>query len=473
MKKFFCSFALMCLMVCGLVSVFPQRVSADMISYSDYPKVESDSFNVAKWVRTTDYTYTSIYGFKNVSFSSDFYVLAVHVVNSDEDIYQFVLFSSSPFSYSMGSGWGTSSSDVFNGKKYNSSLYYDVSNRIYNWLNDSYYGYGSRTSVFDIYVPIYESNVRFGNSSYTLTDSSQVAVLNSILNNTFDEDFFGGISGLTFDSDSAEYDTDLGYLQNVSVTRSSVDQGQHSMPVTKINFSTTTSTGVDLRQDGYDVEYYLTMQSYKDGSLYSSASTDSMIVSNNDCGSSESCISSISSGALYITGACDPYQNLYDEVTSGLSSFSTATVYLQIWMRPVYFDGSSSFYGQWTKITSDGSTNALTGKYTVDVVTGTTDDGKVNTSGDLDNITASSSQTGTAGSGDTYESASSSSTPSHEVDSSSSDLWANAETMLNGIGNVPLIVASVFSFLPTWCLGFVAVAFGLIVLLIIYKLVRG
>jgi hypothetical protein len=320
---------------------------------------------------------------------------------------------------------------------------------------------------YQIYIPYLNLTYRYEPSS------DNGAFMKSILDNSYMISGFEGIFSKTYDSDSAEYDTDLGYLENVSVTRSSVDQGQHSMPVTKINFSTTTSTGVDLRQDGYDVEYYLTMQSYKDGSLYSSASTDSMILSNNDCGSSESCVSSISSGALYITGSCDPYQNLYDEVTSGLGLFSSATTSLQIWMRPVYFDGSDSFYGQWTKISSVGSTNALTGKYTVDVVTGTTDDGKVNSSGNLDNVTASSSQTGTSGSGDSYESASSASTPSHEVDSSLSDLWTNAETMLNGIGNVPLIVASVFSFLPTWCLGFVAVAFGLIVLLIIYKLVRG
>ncbi len=45
--------------------------------------------------------------------------------------------------------------------------------------------------------------------------------------------------------------------------------------------------------------------------------------------------------------------------------------------------------------------------------------------------------------------------------------------MLGMIGNIPLIIQKVFSFLPDWCLGFIGTFFVALCVLIIYKLVRG
>lgn len=45
--------------------------------------------------------------------------------------------------------------------------------------------------------------------------------------------------------------------------------------------------------------------------------------------------------------------------------------------------------------------------------------------------------------------------------------------LVNQIGNVPLLIAKVFSFLPSWCLTLIATAFAMFIFLLLIKLIRG
>ena len=56
---------------------------------------------------------------------------------------------------------------------------------------------------------------------------------------------------------------------------------------------------------------------------------------------------------------------------------------------------------------------------------------------------------------------------------SSNSTFDKLEDFVTGVGDVPQIVADIFSFLPPWCLEVVAVGFALLMILIVVKFIRG
>lgn len=56
---------------------------------------------------------------------------------------------------------------------------------------------------------------------------------------------------------------------------------------------------------------------------------------------------------------------------------------------------------------------------------------------------------------------------------SSNTTFDKLEDFVTGVGDVPQIVADIFSFLPPWCLEVVAVGFALLMILIVVKFIRG
>lgn len=62
---------------------------------------------------------------------------------------------------------------------------------------------------------------------------------------------------------------------------------------------------------------------------------------------------------------------------------------------------------------------------------------------------------------------------SNKTDSSVEGATATMKSLLEMVGNIPKIIAKLFSFLPDWCLAMIGLSFAALVILIIYKLVRG
>lgn len=56
---------------------------------------------------------------------------------------------------------------------------------------------------------------------------------------------------------------------------------------------------------------------------------------------------------------------------------------------------------------------------------------------------------------------------------SSNTTFDKLEEFIQGIGDVPKMIADIFSFLPTWCLEVVAIGFALLIFLIVVKFIRG
>lgn len=56
---------------------------------------------------------------------------------------------------------------------------------------------------------------------------------------------------------------------------------------------------------------------------------------------------------------------------------------------------------------------------------------------------------------------------------SSNTTFGRLEDFVSGIGDVPKIVADIFSFLPSWCLDVIGIGFALLMILIVVKFIRG
>ncbi len=56
---------------------------------------------------------------------------------------------------------------------------------------------------------------------------------------------------------------------------------------------------------------------------------------------------------------------------------------------------------------------------------------------------------------------------------SSNTTFDRLEDFVSGIGDVPKMIADIFSFLPSWCLEVVAIGFALLIVLIVVKFIRG
>lgn len=56
---------------------------------------------------------------------------------------------------------------------------------------------------------------------------------------------------------------------------------------------------------------------------------------------------------------------------------------------------------------------------------------------------------------------------------SSNTTFDRLEDFVSGIGDVPKIIADIFSFLPSWCLDVIGIGFALLMILIVVKFIRG
>lgn len=56
---------------------------------------------------------------------------------------------------------------------------------------------------------------------------------------------------------------------------------------------------------------------------------------------------------------------------------------------------------------------------------------------------------------------------------SSNTTFDRLEDFVSGIGDVPKIIADIFSFLPSWCLDLIGIGFALLMILIVVKFIRG
>lgn len=84
--------------------------------------------------------------------------------------------------------------------------------------------------------------------------------------------------------------------------------------------------------------------------------------------------------------------------------------------------------------------------------------------------------TGTTGTGKDAEDADADTNANDKIQSkhdSSNTTFDKLEEFVQGIGDVPKMIADIFSFLPSWCLDVVGIGFSLLMILIVVKFIRG
>ena len=154
------------------------------------------------------------------------------------------------------------------------------------------------------------------------------------------------------------------------------------------------------------------------------------------------------------------------------------TTYANYQYEPIWYlriVSQDNKYGAWVKLYNSSTKK---GNYDSDSVD---DDGnKVSDSdGGYDKTKSTSEITGT---GDTPEDAKDNVQKSEEkqgnkdiqdASGGSNSTFDKLEEFTKGIGDVPKMIADIFSFLPSWCLEVVAIGFALLMILIVVKFIRG
>lgn len=425
------------------------------------------------------------------------YVLGNLITVTTQDCYT-VEFTSEPSSYMplLIKGMGSTYSVYYLSHEYFS---YDVSHVLKkddgnisystsHYSSSSYVVKNAEGSDVHIY---YSSPLIYDSSSWNLSGSYYGILDRTSYSNIqdFNQDLYNIYTGKTdipgyevnvpeFSDSQALYSTDLGHLQNIICSTLVTDSNavgdktnntanRYSGNKTwKYTYSYATSTGFDLRQDGADVQYCVKI---KGGYTTMTGSYNSLpTVVSDYCYVGNEC------NYFYIGANGLSLNDLYAEFRTDASMWAKTiddTVY--VYMRPVYCNGSKWTYGEWAKFYfKDGS---FVNDGVVEI--GTTSTGGI--SSEDDGVEDDFQTSGTdipqvsIGEGTDLDDAESNVKPSGSSASIGDDVFQNIQSLVSQIGQIPAIIAKIFSFLPSWCLALVAVGFSMVVFLIIYKLIRG
>lgn len=77
------------------------------------------------------------------------------------------------------------------------------------------------------------------------------------------------------------------------------------------------------------------------------------------------------------------------------------------------------------------------------------------------------------GSGDTPEDAENNADGNSSTGNAGNDMASNLKNLFTQVGQIPALISDLFSFLPPWCLAFIAFGFAVFVFFMIVKAIRG
>lgn len=317
-------------------------------------------------------------------------------------------------------------------------------------------------------------------------NGSQREFMNSILDRYVSGDIGANIG---FQAKVKAY-SEIGCLDNVQMetyitNKKELDYADENADLAKINqdkvvvYSSTSTTGIDLSKGGYKVQLY---GSYawqdKSGNIKSEDKGHKTFIKdwnaeNNIKGLNRSNYTWIDWKTANDKVEADKTDNAHKP-----NAFEKMTTYANYQYEPIWYlriVSQDNKYGAWVKLYNSSTKK---GNYDSDSVD---DDGnKVSDSdGGYDKTKSTSEITGT---GDTPEDAKDNVQKAEEKQDNkdiqdafggSNSTFDKLEEFTKGIGDVPKMIADIFSFLPSWCLEVVAIGFALLIVLIVVKFIRG
>lgn len=412
-----------------------------------------------------------------------------HNHDSSAPVYSFILESTNSIfpndKYSHQVYCGYVSKNDFIGCDIDSSNFFGVSGSSVSQSDGVYfYNYGLLT--FD------EGNKFSGSSSdiFMLYDSDYHDCFASIANYVLTGEKSDGmiIGGSGYLPNTQAY-SEIGCLDNVQMetyvtNKKELIDADENADLSKINqdkvivYSSSTTSGIDLSKGGYRVQLYgsYALQDKK-GNIKSEDKGHKTFIK--DWDAQDNIKGLDRSKYRWIDWKSANYKVEADKTDKAHKPnvFEKMTTYANYQYEPIWYlriVSQDNKYGAWVKLYN--STNK--GKYRSESVDD--DDNSVPDSGggykkpkDTSEIT---------GTGDTPEDAKNN-VPKAEEKQDNDDLNDSAngnnstfdklEQFTKGIGDVPKMIADIFSFLPSWCLDVVAIGFALLMILVVVKFIRG
>lgn len=283
--------------------------------------------------------------------------------------------------------------------------------------------------------------------------------------------------------------SEIGCLDNVQMetyvtNKKELIDADENADLSKINqdkvivYSSSTTTGIDISKGGYKVQLY---GSYawqdKSGNIKSEDKGHKTFIKDWDAQDNIKGLDRSKYKWIDWKSANDKVEADKTDKAHKPNAFEKMTTYANYQYEPIWYlriVSQDNKYGAWVKLYN--STNK--GKYRSESVDD--DNNSVpDTGGGYNKPKDTSEITGT---GDTPEDAKNN-VPKAEEKQDNDDLNDTAngnnstfdklEQFTKGIGDVPKMIADIFSFLPSWCLEVVAIGFALLMILIVVKFIRG
>lgn len=281
----------------------------------------------------------------------------------------------------------------------------------------------------------------------------------------------------------------IGCLDNVQMetyvtNKKELIDADENADLSKINqdkvivYSSTSTTGIDLSKGGYKVQLY---GSYawqdKSGNIKSEDKGHKTFIKdwnaeNNIKGLNRSNYTWIDWKSANNKVKADKTDNAHKP-----NVFEKMTTYANYQYEPIWYLRIVSLdnkYGAWVKLYN----SSKKGKYTSEAV-----DDNDNSVSDSDGGYSKPKDTSEiTGTGDTPEDAKNNVQKTEEKQDNqdiqdasgvSNSTFDKLEEFTKGIGDVPKMIADIFSFLPSWCLEVVAIGFALLIVLLVVKFIRG
>ncbi len=412
-----------------------------------------------------------------------------HNHDSSAPVYSFILESTNSIfpndKYSHQVYCGYVSKNDFIGCDIDSSNFFGVSGSSVSQSDGVYfYNYGLLT--FD------EGNKFSGSSSdiFMLYDSDYHDCFASIANYVLTGEKSDGmiIGGSGYRPNNQAY-SEIGCLDNVQMetyvtNKKELIDADENADLSKINqdkvivYSSSTTAGIDLSKGGYRVQLY---GSYswqdKKGNIKSEDKGHKTFIKDWDAQDNIKGLDRSKYRWIDWKSANDKVEADKTDKAHKPNVFEKMTTYANYQYEPIWYlriVSQDNKYGAWVKLYN--STNK--GKYRSESVDD--DDNAVPDSGGGYNKPKDTSEI--TGTGDTPEDAKNN-VPKAEEKQDNDDLNDSAngnnstfdklEQFTKGIGDVPKMIADIFSFLPSWCLEVVAIGFALLMILVVVKFIRG
>ena len=465
--------AFVCMLVVSLLTLMPsQAVRADVQTYVkvisiDFSKDSGDNKYDGDYSASMTCSVKSDYPVYSFAFNDATYGFITRAGSTDVDLYEnskFKVTRGGEVVMQMDNAFGASS------KNYDSITYI--------------YCYGStfdQDSDSNKYVS--------SNCDYVVTADGNDKCWNELLKVLSGGSSDSVVNGNTYQPKIQSY-SDIGVLDNVQMetyftNKKELIDADENADLSKINqdkvivYSSTSTTGIDLSRGGYRVQLY---GSYawqdKSGNIKSEDKGHKTFIKD---WNAENNIKGLDrSKYTWID-----WKSANDKVEADKTSdahkpnvFEKMTTYANYQYEPIWYlriVSQDNKYGAWVKLYNSSKNK---GKYTSDSVDDNDNfvsdsDGGYDKSKDTSEIT---------GWGDTPEDAKDNVQKSEEkqdnkdiqdASGGNNSTFDKLEEFTKGIGDVPKMIADIFSFLPSWCLEVVAIGFALLMILIVVKFIRG